>query len=404
MCSPVEKEIRKRIVLNGKITFAEFMAVLLYHPQTGYYTSGLDHDYRRDYFTSPAAHPAFGALVAVLLSQMWESMGKPDEFHAIEVGSGDGLFARDILRYSSEISAKFKKAIRYIAIDRSANRMKRSVGDLPYDKIVSDTIPLSGITGCVFSNELIDSFPVRRFEFTDGKINEIFVTVVDGIITEHIDVPVYPRVDNSEEISSLQLKEGSRIEVNTGIKPWLTQVGRCLDEGFLLTMDYGYESKEHQLKTNNRGTIQTYYKHMSGSSPYDRIGLKDITAHVDFPSIISEGISQGIRPVSFLTQRQFLSSLGIEIWMNRIRTINVGNTVRQANMMAMRELINPDGLGGFRVLVQEKKLSNKSPVSFDSSTLQTQLHQLPIPLMRSEHISLISARYPHIGFLDEELQ
>ena len=65
MVSPVEKEIRKRIVLNGKITFAEFMAVLLYHPQTGYYTSGLDHDYRRDYFTSPAAHPAFGALVAV---------------------------------------------------------------------------------------------------------------------------------------------------------------------------------------------------------------------------------------------------------------------------------------------------------------------------------------------------
>ena len=63
-----------------------------------------------------------------------------------------------------------------------------------------------------------------------------------------------------------------------------------------------------------------------------------------------------------------------------------------------------DGLGGFRVLVQEKKLSNKSPVSFDSSTLQTQLHQLPIPLMRSEHISLMSARYPHIGFLDEELQ
>ena len=404
MFSPAETEIRKRILLNGKITFAEFMEVLLYHPQTGYYTSRLDGDHRRDYFTSPAAHPAFGALLAVLLSQMWESIGKPDEFHAIEVGSGDGLFARDILRYSSELSAKFNKALRYIAIDRSANRMKSSSGDLSYDKIVSDSIPLTGIIGCVFSNELIDSFPVRRFEFIDGKISEIFVTIVDGIVTEHIDVPVYPRIDNSKEISTLQLKEGSRIEINTGIKPWLTQVGTCLDEGFLLTLDYGYESKEHQLKTNNRGTVQTYYNHMQGSSPYDRIGLKDITAHVDFHSIIAEGRPLGIRPVSFITQRQFLSSLGIEIWMNRMRTINVGNTVRQANMMAMRELINPDGLGGFRVLVQEKIFRNKSLVSFDSSVLQTELHQLPIPLMRSEHISLMGGRYPHMTLLGEELQ
>ena len=82
MSSGVEREIRARIAERGRVTFAEFMEAALYHPR-GYYT-GAGPD--ADYYTSPAAHPAFGALVAVQLSRMWEALGRPACF----IGRRDG--------------------------------------------------------------------------------------------------------------------------------------------------------------------------------------------------------------------------------------------------------------------------------------------------------------------------
>ena len=63
------------------ITFREFMELALYFPvQGGYYTDPGTRAARDDYYTSPAAHPAFGAAIAIQLRSMWRALVGPSSF------------------------------------------------------------------------------------------------------------------------------------------------------------------------------------------------------------------------------------------------------------------------------------------------------------------------------------
>ena len=77
------------------MTFARFMELALYHEPWGYYSSGPERiGAEGDFYTSPVAHPAFGALLTVQLAGMWEMMGKPSPFHVVELGAGTGVMAQ----------------------------------------------------------------------------------------------------------------------------------------------------------------------------------------------------------------------------------------------------------------------------------------------------------------------
>ena len=86
MADGVEGRIERLIAERGKITFAQFMDMALFSPDGGYYTAGARQ--KRDYYTAPAAHPVFGALVALHLEHTWEVMGSPSPFYVVEVGAG----------------------------------------------------------------------------------------------------------------------------------------------------------------------------------------------------------------------------------------------------------------------------------------------------------------------------
>jgi len=83
--------IRQVIAREGPISFARFMGLALYGPG-GYYRRG---EIEKDYFTSPLAHPAFGALLALQLRQMTQALG--GHCWVVEVGAGKGRLAGDLL-------------------------------------------------------------------------------------------------------------------------------------------------------------------------------------------------------------------------------------------------------------------------------------------------------------------
>ena len=116
-----DAEIRGRIESNGPITFAEFMEVALYHPNVGYYTRERQDLAHRDYYTSPSAHPAFSALVAVQLETMWKTLDCPVPFHVVEMGAGGGLMTRDITEYARQHLASFAGAMRYVTVDKASD-------------------------------------------------------------------------------------------------------------------------------------------------------------------------------------------------------------------------------------------------------------------------------------------
>ena len=348
-----EREIRRRIAASGAITFAEFMEVALYHPD-GYYSNRKPIGAGGDYFTSPVAHPAFGALICVQLETMWRRLGCPDTFWAIEAGAGDGVLGSDIVRYACSQFPRFSRSIRYVAVDRVTYRDPSSNGS-EIERVSSMGLPVGGIVGCVLSNELLDAMPVHRFEFKNGLPHEIYIGLdSDGAFIERFGEPSTVVIHDRTSAPHRSLPDGFRGEINAGILAWVSDVEACLERGFLMTIDYGYEREDLYSGERSRGTLQTYYRHTEGASPFQRIGRQDMTAHVDFTALIEEGRDVALRPVFLTTQAEFLHSLGY-IRMEKALGESVLPRLRlRSNVRAMRRLIDPDGLGGFKVLVQEK--------------------------------------------------
>ena len=348
-----ELEIRRRIETSAAITFAEFMDVALYHPD-GYYANRGRIGAGGDYFTSPVAHPAFGALACVQLETMWQILGHPDPFWVIEAGAGDGVFAADIVNFANSHFPRLSEAIRYITIDRTAFS-DRSHGMDGIEWIRSTGLPVGGVVGCVLSNELLDAMPVHRFVVKDGRLREVYVELdTGGGFSERFDAPSTDAIAGGVSSVRRLLQDGFRGEFNPRLSSWVADVAVCINRGFVVTIDYGYEREELYSNQRNRGTFQTYYRHTEGGSPYQRIGRQDMTAHVDFTALIDKGRESGLRPVFLTTQGEFLDSLGYVRMEEAMRKSELEPARRRSNVRAMRRLIDPDGLGKFKVLVQER--------------------------------------------------
>src|ERR1700737_1869186 len=97
--TPLLKILKDRIRATGPMTFAEYMEACLYHPEHGYYARPEARRFA-DYYTSVDVHPIFARLLATQLAEMWELLGRPAEFHAVECGAGVGRLAAEILRFS----------------------------------------------------------------------------------------------------------------------------------------------------------------------------------------------------------------------------------------------------------------------------------------------------------------
>ena len=390
-----ERTIRERIRQQGRITFAEFMGVALYHPVGGYYTSEKPFGAAGDYYTSPAAHPAFGALLAVQLSGMWRAMGEPAEFTVVEMGAGNGMLANDITAYAAGLPGGFADSLRYIAIDRYAPEGGDDGGIV--ERVRATNISVRDVVGCFVSNEFIDAFPVHRFEMRGGEALEVYVELDGaGEFVESLDKPSTPLI--AERLSGLgfRLVDGQRGEVNLGARSWLGDVSRALAKGFVITIDYGYEASELYSQRRRFGTLQTYYRHTEGSSPYQRIGRQDISAHVDFSLLRAAGQAAGLNTVAYTTQAELLGALGIGEMMRRMRTAPISGRERNANLMGLRELVKADGLGGFRALIQEKGTGVQAydEIAPDDDTVQG----LGAPLLSERHMRLMEGRYPHTGW------
>ena len=355
--------VRRRIEAEGRITFRDFMALCLYHPQHGYYFSRRQAMGRAaDYLTSPEVHPFFGAVVARQLSEMWEVMDRPSPFDVLEMGPGSGLLARDILLATRRRDPRFSAALRYHLLERSPRQAERQRDtldglDLPVGKVdwLSEEPSPASVRGCVLSNELLDSFPVHRVVFQDGRLREVYVSWREGAFVEELDDLSTPELAPYFQRLGLLPGEGCRAEVNLEALQWIKGVATALDRGFVLTFDYGHEAPDLYAPWRRDGTLLSFYRHNPSNDPYRRLGRQDMTAHVDFTSLIDEGRRQGLEPLGLTTQARFLSALGIYEAL-RQREGDTDLEEHFARRRAVHELTDPVGLGRVRVLVQAKGL------------------------------------------------
>jgi len=315
----LRQKVIEKIRKEGPITFEEFMEMALYEPGLGYYTSERTEIGRSgDFYTSPHLHPAFGAMIGKQIVEMWEIIQRPSDFHILEISGGAGYLCKDILDYLTNRSSV---PLSYTIVEANTFMKQKQEKQLEgfLDKVswVSSLDEVKEMKGCILSNELLDAFPVHLIEM-QNSLKEIYVSAFDDTFVEVENDFSTPEITNYLNEYSISLQKGHRTEINLRIKDWLRSVDKILSEGFILTIDYGYQAWDYYGEHRNRGTLLSYFKHQVVEDPYQNIGEQDITAHVNFSSVKKWGEELGLKTIGFCQQGAFLISLGIDETMKEL--------------------------------------------------------------------------------------
>lgn len=347
------KKIIERIKKENGISFHDFMEMALYYPSLGYYTStGNKIGIKGDYYTSPGFSPLLGEMIALQLEEMWHMLGKKP-FTIIEYGAGTGSLCEDILKKLSKNSEMYND-LQYCIIEKN-NAIHEKQKHVLAEKIKwIDTIQdIAPVNGCVISNELVDNFPVHKVVMKD-QLMEVFVNYNNGFFEElrpsHRALCEYTRSLN------ISLTRDFQTEINLDAVSWISEVATALQQGFVLTIDYGYSSAELYDASHNNGTLTCYFRHSLNDSFYTNIGAQDITAHVNFSALHYFGQQHGLQCCGFTSQLNFLHGLGL---VNHIRMLeqNTNDTVHDKKRNSLIRTFLMDMGRKFKVLLQEKGFS-----------------------------------------------
>jgi SAM-dependent MidA family methyltransferase len=354
--------IASEINSSGPIPFVRFMDLALYHPQFGYYMrppeSGTERiGWSGDFYTSSDVHPILGEALVRQAEQIDRLLGQPDPFTVVEMGPGKGLLAKHFLSACQSESSSLRQRVRYVLVERSSAMLDFQRRNLtPWIKspgLVTwveglEGLALQSVTGLFFSNELIDAFPVHRIQVRAGRIEELWVDYRDGRFVECLKPLSSAVLTHRLRELNFDWPDGYRTEINLQALDWMKQVGRRMDRGVVLTIDYGHAAQDLYHPDRKKGTFLCYHSQMAIEAPFLHVGEQDMTAHVDFSSLARVGEAQGLRLTGFTNQMSFLMGLGIEQMIAALEPDS-------SEFHAALHLLKPNGMGStFKVLVQHK--------------------------------------------------
>lgn len=305
------------------------MQQALYRPEHGYYSSGRCAIGRKgDYFTNVSVGPLFGHLLAAQFAEIWAQLGRPDDFVIVEQGAHDGQFAHDVLESLQKRAPEFFEALHYQIVESFPilrERQSRTL-ELFRDKIEWHD-SLQAFVGVHFSNELLDSMPVRLI----GGGRERFVGL-DGDEFVFVDRPVHDEAN-----------------FNQAALDWIDSVAANLQRGYVITIDYGHLSGEFD------GNVQVRAQHRNLDSPFEQIGHADITIGVDWTSVADWAQSNGMRVAGFTDQHHFLTGIVSE-WPD-LASESSAKIKRE-----LQTLLHPEMLGrAFQALALSKNVDLNAP-------------------------------------------
>jgi SAM-dependent MidA family methyltransferase len=357
--TPLAELLADRIRRFGPLTFADYMRECLYHPVHGYYSKAESKRFA-DYYTSVDVHPIFGRLLARQFAEMWETLGQPAEFMLVEAGAGVGRFAAQVLDFCEAKLPSFYEALNYVAVERSAsrreqaaNQSKRHAGAGHFT--TSTEVPAHISTGCLFSNELVDALPVHRVVMDGGAMKEIFVGFQDGRFTDVLTPLSTCAISEYFAAQEIILREGQHAEAGLEACDWISEIGRRLERGYVLTIDYGHAAAELFDERHMRGTLLAYQNHRASEGFYASPGEQDLTAHVNFTALESWGKRAGLETAGCASQTAFLLALGQGNEFADLYDEGQTETERMKARLQLKTLIYPGGMGErFQVLIQRK--------------------------------------------------
>ena len=251
---------------------------------------------------------------------------------------------------------------RYVCVElspdarsRTAERLLNFNGHVEFAKL-TELAPIKA--GIIFSNELLDAFPVHRVTSVDGELKELFVTVDDDGDFAWL----------AAELSTQKLHEfcrneipplvnGQIIEVNMAVEDWVNTIAEKLVNGYLITVDYGAEAEElYDTSVRLKGTLRAFRRHEFVDEVLITPGEYDITTSVDWTFVKNVGHRLGLVVERFQPLDSFLIEAGaLEELEDRLAAAS-SESEKSSLTATAREMILPSGMAAhFQVLVQKRR-------------------------------------------------
>jgi SAM-dependent MidA family methyltransferase len=365
--SALSNKLRVRIRNEGPITFYDWMKTALYDSEDGYYCRSDQIKWGRegDYRTSPERSSLFAATFARYFSRLYDQLGRPGQWKIVEAGGGDGQFANGLLQTLQQSFPDIFAATSYVI-----NEVSPSSRDLARERlhIFEDRVHFRKLDdveinpGVVFSNELLDAFPIHRIALRNGELKEFYVAFGEnGDFEWLLDAPsptLLPRLERYFQAAGFRPGEGQIADVNLEIEDWLQKVADKMATGYLVTVDYGATAEDlYSPLANQSGTLRGFHRHQIVDNLLARPGEQDLTTTVNWSFVKSVGARLGLELVEFERQDKFLLAAGFLEQLAIASQQCQDDFERLRLRAAAREMILPDGMAShFQVLVQRKTL------------------------------------------------
>ena len=315
---PLVDSIRDLIRREGPIPFARFMEQALYHPEHGFYSSGRCAIGRRgDYFTSVSVGPLFGRLLAGQFAEIWETLGRPDDFVIVEQGAHHGEFASDVLGALREQNPEFFATVRYRIVEPFAVlRQRQQQGALRSFRERTEWAESLETMELVLRRPLFqraDRRDAGASHRRDGRGARAGASDWSSkppavLLLSIVQLPIRA-CGRAWRRSRRRRTGGYETEINLAALDWIEVLAGKLRRGVVLIADYGLPRPEFYAPSRRTGTLQSYANHRVLPSLLENIGQCDLTTHVEWTSLAEHAEECGLTIGGFTDQHHFLTGL-----------------------------------------------------------------------------------------------
>ena len=271
-------------------------------------------------------------------------------------GAHDGKLAHDILGWFQTHKPRLLEQMEYVLVEPSPGRqewqrerLRAFAPRVRWCAEIQDA-SLAQSRGIIFSNELLDAFPVHRFGW-DAANKQWFewgVTLAGEAFGWERMPPTASVLGLCPPELAAVLPDQYILETCPAAEAWWRAAAGRLAQGKLLALDYGLAGDERFSPARTQGTLRAYRQHRLAGDLLASPGEQDLTAHVNFTAIQAAGEAVGLGTEQWCTQPQFLTRI---LQMAAADKSFAPMTARQVRQF--HTLTHPDHLGrAFKVLVQ----------------------------------------------------
>jgi SAM-dependent MidA family methyltransferase len=296
---------------GGWLPFDRFMALALYEPGLGYYANASPkfghlpagpQGQGSDFVTAPELTPLFGHALARQVAQALRATGTDEVW---EFGAGSGALARQVIEGLDALGVALR---RYTIVDLSGDLRERQRATLRAHAARltwADRLP-ERLSGVLLGNEVLDAMPVQLLVRLGGQWHERGVALGPDGGLAWADRPTALRPPLEVEGPHDYLTE-----IHPQAEAFVRTLAERWQRGAAFFIDYGFPEAEYYHPQRHMGTLTCHRAHRRDDDPLTDLGLKDITAHVNFTGVALAAQEAGLSVLGYTSQGRFLINAGL---------------------------------------------------------------------------------------------